>query len=108
MGCGDGDDSINGGYTGYVFDDVRPNLVGGGKSLKEMTKVEIYKIAKSMEIKGRSTMAKADLFKAVRRIALSRKSKASSSSRKGKGKGKVSSRKASRKAKSSRKVSRKQ
>lgn len=106
MAC---DDSINGGYTGYVFADVRPNLVGGGKSLKEMTKVEIYKIAKSMEINGRSTMAKADLFKAVRRIALSRKSKASSSSRKGKGKGKgkASSRKASRKAKSSRKVSRK-
>jgi hypothetical protein len=77
-----GNISINGGYNDYVFDDVRPSVVcltGGGKSLKQMTKVEIYTIAKSMDIKGRSTMTKADLYNAVRRVALSRKAKASSS-----------------------------
>lgn len=80
-----GDISINNGHNDYVFDDVRPSVVcltGGGKNLKQMTKVEIYTIAKSMDIKGRSTMTKADLYNAVRRVALSRKAKKSKKSKK--------------------------
>lgn len=39
---------------------------GGGIPLKQMTKKQLYAIAKAMSIKGRSKMTHCDLIKAIR------------------------------------------
>lgn len=53
-----------------------PELQGGGMPLKDMTKTAVYAIAKRMEIKGRSTMTKDELIKAIRAKAAALRRKA--------------------------------